>query len=82
MQPTQPTNPAQNPETTNSAPDQAVFIARQPILDRKHDIFGYELLARADATSQTAPAIHTLASDTTFLFNALSNFATEQLFGD
>lgn len=82
MQPTRPASPVQNPNTVDTSPGQAVFIARQPILDRKHDIFGYELLARADATSQTAPTTHTLQSDTTFLFNALSNFATEQLFGD
>ena len=82
MQPTQPASPTQNPETTESASGQSVYIARQPILDRKQNIFGYELLARADATSQTAPARHTVESDTTFLFNALSNFATEQLFGD
>ena len=82
MQPTPPGNPSQNPGGPDNDAGQSVFIARQPILDRKQDIFGYELLARADATSQSAPTTHTVESDTAFLFNALSNFATEQLFGD
>jgi EAL and modified HD-GYP domain-containing signal transduction protein len=59
----------------------AVFIARQAIVDRKQQVFGYELLARADAMSETAPQTHTLGSDAQFLFNALSDFGGEQLFG-
>ncbi|SCC91085.1 putative signal transduction protein containing EAL and modified HD-GYP domains [Thiomonas sp. X19] len=62
--------------------DSYTYIARQPIVDRQQHITGYELLSRATATSTEAPATHTRASDTAFLFNALSNISSENLFGD
>ena len=58
------------------------YIARQPVVDRQQRIVGYELLSRASATATEAPAVHTRASDTALLFNALSNITAENLFGD
>jgi EAL and modified HD-GYP domain-containing signal transduction protein len=62
--------------------DEYTYIARQPIVDRQQHIVGYELLARASATSTEAPKTHSRATDTALLFNALSNVASENLFGD
>ena len=61
---------------------QYAHIARQPILDRKQHIMGYELLARDSATSTQAPAVHTRSSDTALLFHALSSISAQNLFGD
>lgn len=58
------------------------FIARQPVLDRKRELFGYELLSRADGEAQAASGLHTAASDTALMFSALSDFGTDTLFGD
>jgi EAL and modified HD-GYP domain-containing signal transduction protein len=58
------------------------YIARQPIVDRKQHIIGYELFARDSATAQSAPAQHTVESDSMLLFNALSNIGAENLFGE
>lgn len=74
------TSDATPPETTGD--DGYTYIARQPIVDRQQQIMGYELLSRSSATSTEAPEIHTRASDTAFLFNALSNITSENLFGD
>lgn len=57
-------------------------IARQPIVDRKQQLVGYELFARETATSTSAPAQHSAASDSVLLFNALSNIGSERLFGE
>lgn len=57
-------------------------IARQPIVDRKQQIIGYELFARDSATAQSAPAHHSAESDSVLLFNALSNIGSENLFGE
>ncbi|WP_139826080.1 EAL and HDOD domain-containing protein [Derxia lacustris] len=70
---------------TTGAPDDGAshtFIARQPILDRDEKIVGYELLSRADAETDHAPARHTRESDSVLLFHALSNFGADTLFGD
>ncbi|MDY0331395.1 MAG: HDOD domain-containing protein [Thiomonas sp.] len=57
-------------------------IARQPIVDRKQQIVGYELFARESGTAEQAPAHHTAESDSVLLFNALSNIGAERLFGE
>ncbi len=57
-------------------------IARQPILDRKQQTVGYELLARESATSTEAPKHHSRESDSALLFHALSSIASENLFGN
>ncbi|OIQ71707.1 EAL domain protein [mine drainage metagenome] len=57
-------------------------IARQPIVDRKQQLIGYELFARESATSTHAPEHHSAESDSVLLFNALSNIGSERLFGE
>lgn len=69
-------------DDASAGADHSIHIARQPIVDRQQRIIGYELLSRASATATEAPAIHTSASDTALLFNALSNITSENLFGD
>lgn len=51
-------------------------IARQPILDAKRDIYGYELFDRSHDTEPFSAA-----SDAALLFNLLSNAETEVLSG-
>ncbi|CAN5344608.1 EAL domain-containing protein [soil metagenome] len=58
------------------------YVARQPLLDRKQELFGYELLSRTDADAQSSAAVHTASSDTALMFSVLSNFGSEVLFGD
>lgn len=57
-------------------------IARQPIVDRKQQLVGYELFARETATSAEAPTTHSAESDSALLFNALSNIGSDNLFGE
>jgi EAL and modified HD-GYP domain-containing signal transduction protein len=67
------------PESTAhaAAPELGVMaIARQPILDAKRSIFGYELFDR----SQNSQA-YSAASDAALLFNLLSNADSEVLNG-
>jgi EAL and modified HD-GYP domain-containing signal transduction protein len=67
----------------SAAADSArVHIARQPIVDRKQQIIGYELFARETATAEHAPAQHSAQTDSMLLFNALSNIGSENLFGE
>ncbi|MEX8191430.1 EAL and HDOD domain-containing protein [Comamonas guangdongensis] len=63
--------PATAPDDTNVA-----CIARQPIVDEKRDVYGYELFDRS-----TAAHAHTAASDAALLFNALSYAGAEALVG-
>lgn len=81
---TQPETQLPETPSTVASPetDGYTYIARQPLVDRKQQIIGYELLSRVSATGTEAPTTHTRASDTAFLFNALSNITTENLFGD
>nr|MBW4049624.1 EAL domain-containing protein [Pseudomonadota bacterium] len=81
---TQPDTQRRDTPATVASPetDGYTYIARQPLVDRKQQIIGYELLSRVSATATEAPTTHTRASDTAFLFNALSNITTENLFGD
>lgn len=67
------------PESTAyaAAPELGVMaIARQPILDAKHNIFGYELF---DRSQNSLP--YSAASDAALLFNLLSNADSEVLNG-
>ncbi|MBV8248992.1 MAG: EAL domain-containing protein [Comamonas sp.] len=63
--------PAAEADDTNVA-----CIARQPIVDEKRDVYGYELFDRS-----TAAHAHTAASDAALLFNALSYAGAEALVG-
>jgi c-di-GMP-related signal transduction protein len=59
--------------------DIAVII-RQPIVDAKRGVIGYELLQRQHADPSTE-AITTVTADAALIFNALSNIGSEALFG-
>lgn len=68
-----------SPESrTHAAPPApgVMAIARQPILDAKRSIFGYELYDRSQDSQ-----LHTAASDAALLFNLLSNADSEVLNG-
>ena len=74
---TAPAPVSESDNTTSHA-----HVARQPIVDRKQQLIGYELYARESATSTAAPASHSAESDSVMLFNALSNIGSDKLFGD
>ena len=57
-------------------------IARQPIVDAKRGVIGYELLHRRHQSSQFAGDEFSAAGDAALLFNALSNIGSESLFGN
>jgi EAL and modified HD-GYP domain-containing signal transduction protein len=66
-----------NSKTNNAAPTLAMMaIARQPILDTKRAIFGYELFDRSQGSEPFSAA-----SDAALLFNLLSNADSEVLSG-
>ena len=52
------------------------MIARQPIVNDKHQVVGYELFDRS-----RSPSGHTADSDVTLLFTALSHAGDEELLG-
>ena len=63
-----PKRPDLTPSTTSSA----MAIARQPILDAKRNVFGYELFDRSTNNNNFSAA-----SDAALLFNLLSNADSE-----
>ncbi len=78
-------SPTTSPETSQTDGPSAIMhahIARQPIVDRKQQIVGYELFARESSTAEQAPAQHSAETDSVLLFNALSNIGAENLFGE
>lgn len=81
---TEPMSGASAPDAAAEASNGArhVHIARQPLVDRKQKIVGYELLARESATSTAAPLPLAGNADSVMLFNALSEVGSENLFGD
>jgi EAL and modified HD-GYP domain-containing signal transduction protein len=60
--------------------DMAV-IARQPIVDAKRGVIGYELLHRRHPDADAVTEEMTAATDAALMFNALSNIGSEALFG-
>ncbi|MDD4887518.1 MAG: diguanylate phosphodiesterase, partial [Thiomonas sp.] len=63
-------NTAHSPDTTLPDAQGAVMhahIARQPLVDRKQQIVGYELFARESSTAQQAPARHSAETDSVLL---------------
>jgi len=62
------------PPSAHKGEENAIKIARQPIVDAQHTVFGYELYDRT-----TAPDAHTADSDAALLFNALSCVGTDAL---
>jgi len=63
-------------------PDLKVFIGRQPILDRKQAIFGYELLFRAAGHHETAQFESQAQASASVISSALSNFGLQDVLGD
>jgi len=63
-----------SPHSAIPPPQDAILIARQPIVDGQQAIFGYELYDRT-----TAADAHTADSDAALLFNALSCVTAETL---
>lgn len=70
------------PEVLMLSTDDLAIIARQAIVDAKRNVIGYELLQRSSSGAERSDIAHTAHSDTTTLFNALSNIGAESLFGD
>lgn len=60
---------------------QESFIARQPILDLKGEIVGYELLFRAGEQSSMASFVDEAEAGAAVLANMLSNFGQDWLLG-
>ena len=56
-------------------------IARQPIVDAKRGVIGYELLHRRHPGADAVTEVMTAATDSALMFNALSNIGSEALFG-
>ncbi len=55
------------------------YIARQPIVDAKHQLFGYELLFRHSALARTARIDTDVDAGITVIANTLVNMGTEWL---
>jgi len=58
------------------------FIGRQPILDRKQEIFGYELLFRAAGHHTTAQFESQAQASASVISTALSDFGLQDVLGD
>ena len=56
-------------------------IARQPIVDAKRGVIGYELLHRRNPCADAVTEVMTAATDSALMFNALSNIGSDALFG-
>lgn len=62
--------------------DLRFFIGRQPILDLKQEIFGYELLFRAAGHHQTAQFESQAQASASVIASALSDFGFQDVLGD
>ncbi len=58
------------------------FIGRQPILNRKQEIYGYELLFRAAADHTTAQFESQAQASASVISTALSDFGLQDVLGD
>ena len=58
-----------------------VFIGRQPILDRKHDLFAYELLFRSGRQKNEAHVHDDLAATASVISYAFAELGIEQALG-
>jgi len=59
-----------------------VFIGRQPIMDVKQQIIGYELLFKRSAETQTAISEDDIKTCSNILVNAMDNMDVQWLLGD
>ena len=62
--------------------DLRFFIGRQPILDLKQEIVGYELLFRAAGHHTTAQFESQAQASASVIANALSEFGFQEVLGD
>lgn len=58
------------------------FIGRQPIVNHKHEIIGYELLFRSHAEARTAVFVDDLKASARVLVNTVSHMDSQWLLGD
>lgn len=58
-----------------------VFVARQPIFDRRLQVVGYELLFRGSGDAQLAGVVDDEAATATVLLNAFTEIGLEQIVG-
>lgn len=62
--------------------DRSYFIGRQPILNRKQEIIGYELLFRAAGDHQAALYNDQAQASASVIASALSDFGLQDILGD
>lgn len=67
---------------TNRQHDRSYFIGRQPILNRKQEIIGYELLFRAAGDHQAALYDDQAQASASVIASALSDFGLQDILGD
>ena len=58
-----------------------IFVARQPILGKNQDIYGYELFSRSSKDKDYSDGKHDVVSDSKMLFNIVSGFGLDYLLG-
>jgi len=58
-----------------------VFAARQPIFNRERELYGYELLYRADATSRGFDGVDSTSSTLQLLSNSLLSIGLDRIAG-
>lgn len=58
-----------------------IFIGRQPILDRKHELFAYELLFRSGGVTNAANVQDDLAATASVISHAFVDLGVEQALG-
>jgi len=66
----------------NRQHDRSYFIGRQPILNRKQEIIGYELLFRAAGDHQAALYNDQAQASASVIASALSDFGLQDILGD
>ncbi|MBL8382051.1 MAG: EAL domain-containing protein [Burkholderiales bacterium] len=74
-------NPLQPAALIPTGGDIAV-IARQPILDAKRGVIGYELLHRRNPAADPVADAESASTESAVMFSALSNIGSESLFGN
>lgn len=57
----------------------SIVTARQPILNHKMEVFGYEFFYRSSTKDSTSNIRHTAESDTSTIINLFSNFNLDKL---
>lgn len=62
--------------------EQRFFIGRQPILNRKKELYGYELLFRAAGHHQSAQFESQAQASASVIATALSDFGFQEILGD